>query len=336
MANKSVRFEESCGKNPKFISTFVEESVVSHHQAFCMQLIGECLVTHCELTPADIIWALEYDFTTLSNEQLATIVVHICKTTDIGKFSLCFNFTIDVTLIKRDKTQWASLLNIDHKDAFPEFYNQLSEFTVGERKTLESTHTLEYNAAYQLVTSMHKVDFPLRQYLIRKCPTIKDKVKIKILDGNDVNTTELSKAVEMMSSPFSQGGVTVDGKKNVTIYKQCYDKVCLMEKININLRAELEDDILIVPDVKYISAGESEFRMTFVHCMKVLTLVKSLSLDKITVIDELAGRKYTTAINPGSGKPFNIAIYEMLRKRMATEIKLYSYFANSCEKCANC
>jgi hypothetical protein len=289
-----------------------------------MQLIGECLVSHCELTPTDIIWALEYNFSTLSAEQLATVVVHLCKSTDIGKFSLCYNFTVDSALIHRKSDQWAFLLNIDHPDAFPEFYKQLDQFSAEQRKILQSTHLLEYNAAYQLITSIDKVEFPLRQYLIRKCPTVK---AIEI-DSTDIDTPELSKAVEVMSSPFSEGGVTVDGKKNVTMFKQCYDKVCMMENIDIHLRAEPSDDIIQVPDVDYISAGDGVYRFAVVYCMKILTLIEALTLRQVEISQN--NTRYITAINPGTNRPFDLTIYNMLRRRMDTEIKLYTYFAQKC------
>lgn len=329
-SNNKDLYENTCGKNPEFISHYIKNAFVSHRQSFSMQLIGECLVTHCELSPADIIWGLIYDFSKLTNEQLAIIVVHLCKTNDIGKFSLCFNFTVDHALINRNRDIWASLLNINHENAFPEYYEQKDKFTKNEQNTLEHTHTLEYNSAYQLIASINKVEFPLKQYLIHKCPVIKDNLKLKIVDGNNFNTSGLSKSVEVMSSPFGDGGITIDGKKNVTMYKNCYDNVCLMQNIDINLRAESQNDTLMVPDVKYINTGEGSSRMTIVNCMKVITLVRALTIDRVSFSN--GNDEYITAINPGTNEPFDVDVYKMLTKRMSTEIKLYTYFVEQCVK----
>ena len=74
--------------------------VVSKRQIFCRQLLGECLTTHKDLKPVDVNFALEADCSGLSDEQLAVLTVHLCKTTDIGKFSLTYNFDVDVAMCR--------------------------------------------------------------------------------------------------------------------------------------------------------------------------------------------------------------------------------------------
>jgi hypothetical protein len=132
--------------------------------------------------------------------------------------------------------------------------------------------------------------------------------------------------VETISSPFSEGGVTIDGKRNVTMYKQCYDKVCIMDNTEVTMRSDPEDDIIRVPDVQYINIGGSTYRMAFTYCIDIMILVEYLTQHKVKVTDKNAGHSYETAINPVSGKPFDISIYEMLKRRMSTEIKLYKYY----------
>jgi len=322
--NESNKFKNTCGKDPSFITNIINQSGVRKQRALYMQLLGECLVSHCELRADDIIWAINYDqdnnydLMSLSNERLAILTVHLCKSTDIGKYSLCFNFSVDRAIIRRDYRQFNSLLHIDFDDIFPELHNQKESFNDEEIKTLNEVYTLEYNAAYHLVVEMNELDLPLRQYLIHKCPVIESKEKLSL-----ENTTQpSSNTVKSRSSPFSKGGVTIDGRRNVTTYKICYDKVCLMEEVNINMTTDL-DDTVQVPDV-LITGGETQLRTTVVHCMKAFDLVQALVTQQVII--KINNKKYLSAINPATQEPFDPEIYAMLKRRMTTEMKLYTYF----------
>lgn len=291
----------------------MSDKVISHQQSLRAQLIGECLSTHRQLKPEDIIWALDYNFTVISAEQFAIVVVHLCKSTDIGRFSMCYNHTVDISIISRNKRNWAGLLSIDHKDAFPEYYDQTRNFNEHERNIVLDRHTTEYNVAYQLISSMEEVDFPLRQYLIHRCPSSKCK------DG-------CPSEWEIVSSSFSNGGVTSDAIHSDTMYKQCYDKVCIMKKESTVTHPV--DDVIMIPDINYMEINDTRYRMAFGYCLSIITLLQQLVLHNVSVLDKSVGRSYETAINPVTGEPFDIAVYEMLKKRLSVEIKLYQYYVN--------
>src|SRR6056297_828707 len=59
--NESNKFKNTCGKDPSFITNIINQSGVRKQRALYMQLLGECLVSHCELRADDIIWAINYD-----------------------------------------------------------------------------------------------------------------------------------------------------------------------------------------------------------------------------------------------------------------------------------
>jgi hypothetical protein len=280
-------------------------------QAFNAQLIGECLSSH-ELSPTDIKWALERDLMMLSDEQLAIISVHLCKDTDIGKFSLCFNFSVDQAIINRDSHTWNQLLHIESKNAFPEFYFEIDKFTKNEQKTIQELYTTEYNAVYKLVKSMNSTQFPLKQYLIRKCPFIK------------LGSAEIS------SSPFSTGGVTAHGRKNVTMYQQCYDEVCMLQKTDIQFLNKENGNVIMVPDIESFETTAGTISMNTMTCVSLIRLLDFLVRTRTEVVDT-NGNKMISAYNPATKQFFQPQIYNMLQRRLSIPIKLYEYFINKCQ-----
>ncbi len=310
----------------------IRPKIISQRAMFSRQLIGECLSSHQKLEEADTFFALSYDYRKLSDEQLALITVHLCKDTDIGKFSLCFNHTVDLALLNRDIGRWDALLNVEHEAAFPELYDQLDVFSENERKTISDRHLLEYNAALKLIKSTDEVEFPLRQYLIRPCSVVKETRKIKMVRASLADITELSKSAKTVASSFSDSSVLAEGRHKVTVYQHCYNDICLRMKVDISLLSDEVSDVIKVPGLDTISTGKGDFTFTTIQCMKVMTLVRALALPSIEVIGVKTGRRLITVINPASGKPFEPHIYDMLSKRLAAQIKIYRYYLAQCTK----
>ena len=265
--------------------------IISKRPVFCRQLIGECLTTHNDLNAEDIKFALQFNCNIFSDQQLAIIIVHLCKTTDIGKFSLSYNYDVDTVIRGRNFTRWVRLLQVDHMTAFPEFYDQKHVFTPTEQASIQRTHSREYNAAFQLVKKADKIVPPYSQYLIKPCPVYQDN------------------SSKVMSSSFHDGVVKLDGKTKVSIYTSCREGVCIAEKthsdINFAALSSGDTDTLMVP-----FKGGNE--ITRVECFKVLDLTRIVSV--------------SPAINPATGIPFSSSILQMIRNRLAKEIKLYKYF----------
>ena len=271
--------------------------IINKRPVFCRQLIGECLTTHNDLNAEDIKFALRFNCDIFSDQQLAIIIVHLCKTTDIGKFSLSYNYDVDIAIISRDFTRWVRLLQVDHMTAFPEFYDQKQIFTPIEQASIQRTHAREYNAAFQLVKKADKMIPPYSQYLIKQCPVYQD--------GSS----------KVISSSFHDGVVKPDGKTKVSIYTSCREGVCIAEKthsdINFAALSSGDTDTLMVP-------FEGEHETTRVECFKILDLTQIVSVDP--------------AINPTTGIPFNASVLQMIRNRLAKEIKLYKYFVSKVGK----
>nr|QBK91144.1 MAG: uncharacterized protein LCPAC202_01180 [Pithovirus LCPAC202] len=266
-------------------------TIISKRPVFCRQLIGECLTTHNDLNAEDIKFALQFNCDIFSDQQLAIVIVHLCKTTDIGKFSLSYNYDVDIAILSRDFTRWVGLLQVGHMTAFPEFYDQKSVFTPIEQASIQRTHSREYNAAFQLVKTADKMVPPYSQYLIKPCP---------VYNGD---------SSKVISSSFHDGVVKLDGKTKVSIYTTCREGVCIAEKthadINFAALSSGDTDLLRVP-----FRGENE--TIIVKCFKILNLTRIVSS--------------SPAINPTTKKPFEASVLRMIRNRLAKEIKLYKYF----------
>nr|QBK90849.1 MAG: uncharacterized protein LCPAC201_01500 [Pithovirus LCPAC201] len=272
-------------------------TIISKRPVFCRELIGECLTTHDALNSDDIKFALQLNCDLLSDQQLAIIIVHLCKTTDIGKFSLLYNYNIDMAIKSRDLSWLMRLLQVDDQMAFPELYRQKSVFTIKEQDAIYRTHTREYNAAFQLVKTGDKITPPYSQYLIKSCPVYqKDTSKV-------------------LSSSFHDGVVKSDGRTKVSLYQTCLEGVCIAEKTpsNINFTSLSTDDT----DMIMVPSRESN-GLAKVQCFNIIDLTKAVSTDP--------------AVNPTTGKPFDLAVLQMIRNRLAKEIKLYRYFLANVNK----
>ncbi len=272
-------------------------TIISRRPVFCKELIGECLTTHNDLNPEDIKFALQLNCNNFSDQQLAIIIVHLCKITDIGKFSLLYNYNIDKAIKSRDLSWLMRLLQVDHQMAFPEFYQQRLGFTVKEQTAIHRAHTREYNAAFQLVKTGDKITPPYSQYLIKPCPVYqKDSSKV-------------------LSSSFHDGVVKGDGRTKVSMYQTCLEGVCIAEKThsNINFTSLSSDnsDMVMLPIKE--SSG-----MIKVQCFNLIDLTKAVSIDP--------------AINPTTSLKFDPVVLRMIRKRLAKEIKMYRYFLSERNK----
>lgn len=284
---------------------------VDNELIFNHQLIGECLTSHEALSPDDIKWALEGGFKSLSDEQISVIVVHMCKDMDIGKFSLCFNVSVDRVILNRDRDTWKSLLRVKSEKAFPEFYAQLGVFTENEKKTIQDMYTTEYNAVYHLVKLKNVAHFPLKRYLIRKCPSFDPE------------------SAEIVSTPFRKGGIMVHGRDNVTMYQQCYDEVCLNTKTDINFLNPDNEKVIMVPDMETFETTAGKISMNVTTCINLLVLVEALIRTKLEMTGE-DGKTYHTALNPSTQRPFQPSVFAMLQRRLGTPIKLYRHYLNAC------
>jgi hypothetical protein len=262
--------------------------VIDKRHVFCFELIGECLTSHPDLNEEDINFALQVDCTSLSDEKLAILTVHLCKKTDTGRFSLSYNYDVDMTIIRRDKERWPLLLDVTHQQAFPEYYQQIEIFTPKEREAIEKTHCREYNAAFRMIKKINELNPPYSQYLIEPCPYYKE-------DNSEIKP-----------SPFHNGIIQTNKIQETTIYQNCLNGVCIAEREGeINFTSHTPNDMIIIP------SGASQ-NFTRVQCFELITLVRIISIDP--------------AINPSTGQPFDPRILAMIRNRLAKEIKLYKYF----------
>lgn len=195
-------------------------NILSFRSGCLRQFIGECLTTHSDLTSEDILYALDYkviDYDQFSDEQIASIAVNLTKTTYMGMYSLTFNYYIDSALKTKNVAEYKRLLAVDYKMAFPEYYEQLDQFTAEQKKSIEETNKMEYNIMYKIIKKLHKSTFPLDNYLVHKCVAV---------DDNN----------EIIPSIYSRGGVKLQSRDNPTLYTNFSQQICQsFQTSNVNL-----------------------------------------------------------------------------------------------------
>lgn len=163
------------------------------------KIVHDALKTHSKLLEDDIKFGVDTIVNCskeniLSDEELASIVLHMYKGSNTGRFCLTFNLDIDMHLRSRDKERIKMLTKAPKEAAFPELY-QNDLLTQGEKDTINRMYNKEYYAILNTIEKSKFCDTPLLP-----CHQEKDEY---IFQDNS----------------------------NLSIYNQCYKDICIQESM---------------------------------------------------------------------------------------------------------
>lgn len=227
---------------------------IPRENIICSRLFREVLGTHSDLTEEDVNNASELICISRSNmvtdvnlqRQLATILLHMNKRTNTGRFSLSFNRELDETIKNKDSAKLCKLTTVDVKNLWPEFYENDS-LTEGERKSIFRLYNREALAILNVIENIISMDDieiygALNNFLISPKALIESSIRVnnRVLD--------------------------------TTLYQECYEGVCVFED-----RKDLDEIVSRssdIPDTHFVvdptTNGDRVFCFLFMDLIRVI------------------------------------------------------------------
>lgn len=120
--------------------------VIPKEIALCHRLIIETLKTHIKLSPCDRKFTADFVCNMdISVQELAKFVHHSYKLSNTGRFSLSFNYLLDLFIKQRNRQKIKDMVLLPSEQAFIELFDNDS-LTHTERNTIKSMYNREYIA----------------------------------------------------------------------------------------------------------------------------------------------------------------------------------------------
>lgn len=227
----------------KDINTIPKKCMIIYH------LISDILQTHLKLDINDIRFTSNIICNmNLSNNQLAKFLLHSYKFSNTGRFTLTFNYNLDIYIKIRNKEKIELLANMSENDAFIELYDNplLTEI---EKITISNIYRREYLSILNTIEYAIATDIPLNSIFPSNL--------------NNLNNININDFIN---------------NENKSLYSKCYDGICYYElEKNGNI-----DDIIggcEIPMLTYISDIDIQDNNTLnkVYCFDLMELIEMIA-----------------------------------------------------------
>lgn len=251
---------------PESVRSVSRVVAVPARETFCRSIVRECLSSHRDLEEEDLEYASSLGCRFKPDDDaLAMFMLHSCKSTNTGRFSLTYNFELDRAIVERNGQRVIDLASIDVDTAWPEVFDNpyLSE---AERETIIRVHDKELNAVKNVVEQGKTMSPPYTVQFMTKCEPTVDRITDK------------------------KGGVDTE----TTVYGTCYKGVCIEESRHGGVLFDLEQpeklqETVMVPE----KAASVEIGIHLVRCYDFIHLIHGLSL--VPPVDPTTGQKFSDA-----------------------------------------
>lgn len=200
-------------------------------------IIMSALKTHEKLNDEDRRFGVTViDKLNLSDEDLASAVLHMYKLTNTGRFCLTFNLDLDMHLKSKNKNRVEALAKASKELAFPELYENES-LTLQERQVLERMYNKEY---YAVLNTIETAKTTREAAIILPCDHEHDEILFH------------------------------DSNHYLSIYNKCYKDICIYESWENGEEAFAPSGQSSIPCKVYVSDRDKAY------CFDMIELVKKL------------------------------------------------------------
>ena len=266
-------------------------TIISTKHIFCQHIFYECFSTHKDLFSEDIKYASTIGCNVeLSDKNLSIVLLHICKTTNTGRFSLIYNFNLDKAIINRDSQRIFELIKLPSeniKKTWPEVYDNESLLSI-EKDTIINIYNKELNAVINVVSRGKAISPPYNIKFMTSCESLTE----------------------------SNGEIMKKYENDTTLYGICYRGVCIQESTDNSVQFNTDEPEKLIETLMVPEKSESmEINIHIVRCYDFLHLIHGLSMNP--------------PVDPITTNSFSQITEKMLLTRYEKEIKMYKKFLSN-------
>jgi hypothetical protein len=236
----------------------------------CLTVITEVLSENDQLLPTQIQSAAkEIANSDITETELANLILHSSTNTYTGRFSLTFKNELYKAIQNQNMETLLKLASLNSSEMWPEV-TQNDQLTLTQKKEINNIYGKELIAIKNVIATGCNLRYPFKQNLMSLCST---------------NITNV---------PY------VNGQERLTVYDQCYDRVCIEES-----RLNTNNVTTSFSSVAFVKMSDQ-----LTECFDLIDLLMSLPN------------------NPITQKPFEPRILNPIKLQYDKEILMVNFYKN--------